>query len=202
MISEQSVTKKLDQYKPKYKRCKYYFELHTKDEVWNFFEDGFLTEEQTEMDGRMLQCFTVPWMNSADVNETPSWVNETVWYQIFPDRFCRGAEIKEEADVLPWRSGEVTNEERFGGDLNGIRERLPYLENLGITGIYLNPIMEAESNHKYDTTNYTKIDPHFGTEEEFAALVKEAHEHGIRIMVDAGFNHRSVAGHFRKGKRF
>lgn len=174
---------------PKYKRCKYYFELHTKDEVWNFFEDGFLTEEQTEMDGRMLQCFTVPWMNSADVNETPSWVNETVWYQIFPDRFCRGAEIKEEADVLPWRSGEVTNEERFGGDLNGIRERLPYLENLGITGIYLNPIMEAESNHKYDTTNYTKIDPHFGTEEEFVALVKEAHEHGIRIMVDAVFNH-------------
>ncbi len=175
--------------RPQYKRCKYYFELHTKDEVWNFFEDGFLTKEQTEMDGRMLQCFTVPWMNPADINKTPKWVNETIWYQIFPDRFCKGAESREEADVLPWRTGTVTNEERFGGNLNGIREKLPYLANLGITGIYLNPIMEAESNHKYDTTDYTKIDPHFGTEEEFGALVKEAHHHGIRVMVDAVFNH-------------
>ena len=175
--------------KPKYKRCKYYFELHTKNEVWNYFEDGFLTEEQTEMDGRMLQCFTVPWMNPADVNETPKWVNETVWYQIFPDRFCRGMESKAESDVLPWRTGEVSNEERFGGNLKGIREKLPYLTELGITGIYLNPIMEAESNHKYDTKDYTKIDPHFGTGEEFARLVREAHEQGIRVMVDAVFNH-------------
>lgn len=175
--------------KPKYKRCKYYFELHTKDEVWNYFEDGFLTEEQTEMDGRMLQCFTVPWMNPADINETPDWVNETVWYQIFPDRFCRGKCSFKEDGLSPWREGTVTNEERFGGNLNGIRERLPYLAELGITGIYLNPIMQAESNHKYDTTDYTKIDPNFGTEEEFAALVKEAHEKGIRIMADAVFNH-------------
>ena len=68
---------------PKYKRCKYYFELHTEEEVWYYFEDGFLTEEQMQMDGRMLQCFTVPWMNPADINVTPDWVNETVWYQIF-----------------------------------------------------------------------------------------------------------------------
>lgn len=175
--------------KPQYKRCKYYFELHTKDEVWNFFEDGFLTKEQTEMDGRMLQCFTVPWMNPADINKTPEWVNETVWYQIFPDRFCRGRDSKEEQEILPWRKGEVTNEERFGGNLNGIREKLSYLADLGITGIYLNPIMEAESNHKYDTTDYTKIDPYFGTEEDFTALVREAHTYGIRVMVDAVFNH-------------
>ncbi len=175
--------------KPQYKRCKYYFELHTKDEVWDFFEDGFLTKEQTEMDGRMLQCFTVPWMNPADINKTPEWVNETVWYQIFPDRFCRGRDSKEEQEILPWRKGEVTNEERFGGNLNGIREKLSYLADLGITGIYLNPIMEAESNHKYDTTDYTKIDPYFGTEEDFTALVREAHTYGIRVMVDAVFNH-------------
>ncbi len=174
---------------PKYKRCKYYFELHTEEEVWYYFEDGFLTEEQMQMDGRMLQCFTVPWMNPADINVTPDWVNETVWYQIFPDRFCRGADTKEEAGVTKWRTGTVTNEERFGGNLNGIREKIPYLEGLGITGIYLNPIMKAESNHKYDTTDYTVIDPHSGTEEEFKDLVEEAHQHGIRIMVDAVFNH-------------
>lgn len=175
--------------KPKYKRCKYYFELHTEKEVWYYFEDGFLTEEQMALDGRMLQCFTVPWMNPADINETPDWVNETVWYQIFPDRFCRGENSPEDAEIEPWRTGEVTNAERFGGNLNGIREKLPYLAGLGITGIYLNPIMQAESNHKYDTTDYTRIDPHFGTEEEFAVLVSEAHRLGIRIMVDAVFNH-------------
>ena len=83
----------------------------------------------------------------------------------------------------------MTNDERFGGNLAGIRKKLSYLKELGINGIYLNPIMEAESNHKYDTTDYTKIDPHFGTNEEFAQLVKEAHGHGIRVMVDAVFNH-------------
>lgn len=183
---------------PPYKRCKYYFELHTDREVWYYCEDGFLTQEQMDMEGRMIQCFTVPWMNPADVNRTPDWVNDTVWYQIFPDRFCRGVSEVEGAErdsaasggeIVPWRKGPVTNEERFGGNLEGIRQKLPYLAGLGITGIYLNPIMEAESNHKYDTTDYTRIDPHFGDGETFARLVKEAHALGIRVMVDAVFNH-------------
>lgn len=174
---------------PPYKRCKYYFELHTENEVWYYFEDGFLKEEQLQMEGRMLQCFIVPWLNPADINVTPDWVNDTVWYQIFPDRFCNGTPEKNGEDILPWRTGPVTNQERFGGNLAGIRKRLPYLKELGINGIYLNPIMEAESNHKYDTRDYTKIDPYFGDNEEFALLVKEAHELGIRVMVDAVFNH-------------
>ncbi len=174
---------------PPYKRCKYYFELHTENEVWYYFEDGFLKEEQLQMEGRMLQCFIVPWMNQADINVTPDWVNDTVWYQIFPDRFCNGTPEKNGEDTLPWRTGPVTNQERFGGNLAGIRKRLSYLKELGINGIYLNPIMEAESNHKYDTRDYTKIDPYFGDNEEFALLVKEAHELGIRVMVDAVFNH-------------
>ena len=174
---------------PPYKRCKYYFELHTENEVWYYFEDGFLKEEQLQMEGRMLQCFIVPWLNPADINVTPDWVNDTVWYQIFPDRFCNGTPEKNGEDILPWRTGPVTNQERFGGNLAGIRKRLPYLKELGINGIYLNPIMEAESNHKYDTRDYTKIDPYFGDNKEFTLLVKEAHELGIRVMVDAVFNH-------------
>lgn len=174
---------------PKYKRCKYYFELHTDKETWYYFEDGFLTEEQLQMDGRMLQCFVVPWMNPADVNRTPGWVNNTVWYQIFPDRFCNGTPDRQKEGLTPWREGPVTNQERFGGNLEGIRQKLPYLQELGITGIYLNPIMKAESNHKYDTTDYTQIDPAFGDEEQMRCLVSEAHERGIRIMVDAVFNH-------------
>ena len=175
---------------PEYKRCKYYFELRTEKEVWYYFEDGFLTEEQLRMDGRMQQCFIVPWMNPADINRTPAWVNETIWYQIFPDRFCNGTPEKNGDDITPWRNhGTVTNEEKFGGNLEGIRQRLSYLQELGITGIYLNPIMKAESNHKYDTTDYTKIDPSFGDADTMKALCKEAHEKGIRIMVDAVFNH-------------
>lgn len=174
---------------PPYKRCKYYFELQTETEKWYYFEDGFLTEEQVAAPGRMLQCFTVPWMNPSDVNRTPQWVNDTIWYQIFPDRFCNGTPEKNTADIIPWRTGSVTNRDRFGGNLAGIRTKLPYLKELGINGIYLNPIMDAESNHKYDTTDYERIDPRFGDEAEFALLVKEAHAHGIRVMVDAVFNH-------------
>lgn len=174
---------------PPYKRCKYYFELQTEKEVWYYFEDGFLTEEQVNMDGRMLQCFTVPWMNPADVNRTPEWVNNTVWYQIFPDRFCNGTPDRTDPDIVSWQTGKVTNKEKYGGDLEGIRKKLPYLQELGITGIYLNPIMEAETNHNYDTTDYTKIDPSFGDDGIMRRLVSEAHERGIRIMVDAVFNH-------------
>lgn len=194
---------------PPFKRCKYYFELETDEETWFYFEDGFLTREQMEAEGRILQYFIVPWMNEADICKTPDWVADTVWYQIFPDRFCRGTDENGAEDKVfsgeengeqgqaqnrgnrfsPWRTGTVTNQERFGGNLCGIREKLSYLKELGIRGIYLNPIMAAGSVHKYDTTDYQRIDPDFGDEQEFAALVKEAHAQGIRVMADAVFNH-------------
>ena len=102
---------------------------------------------------------------------------------------CNGEPEKNGPDVLPWQTGPVTNKEKYGGDLEGICSRLSYLAELGITGIYLTPIMEAETNHKYDTTDYTKIDPSFGDEAAMKRLVSEAHEKGIRVMVDAVFNH-------------
>ena len=177
---------------PEYKRCKYYFELHTEDEVWFYLEDGFLTREQIEMEGRMLQCFTVPWMNPADINRTPDWVNHTIWYQIFPDRFCNGTSEKNGPDVCPWQIGPVRNEEKYGGNLEGVRQKLSYLQELGITGIYFTPVMEAGSNHKYDTIDYTRIDPSFGDDRIMKQLVEEAHSRGIRVMVDAVFNHCST----------
>ena len=175
--------------RPPYKRCRYYFELHASDGVWYYFEDGFLTEEQAEMPGRILQYFTVPWMNPADVNRTPDWVNGTVWYQIFPDRFCNGDRANDPPGVMPWQTGEVGLKDRYGGDLKGICDKLGYLEELGVTGIYLNPIMEAETNHKYDTADYRKIDPSFGDDGTMRTLVEEAHKRGVRVMMDAVFNH-------------
>ena len=79
------------------------------------------------MPGRILQYFIVPWMNSADINRTPEWVNDTVWYQIFPDRFANGTPDKNASDVLPWQTGPVTSLENFGGNLVGIRQKLHYL---------------------------------------------------------------------------
>ena len=176
--------------RPEYKRLKYYFELETDEERWFYFEDGFVSSEQMHLEGRSRQCFVFPWMNPSDVPRTPSWVNDTVWYQIFPDRFCNGDHSIDPQDVVPWRDhGSVKNEECFGGDLAGITQKLDYLENLGINGIYLTPINESPSNHKYDTTDYTKIDPRFGDEQTFKNLVQEAHKRGIRVMLDGVFNH-------------
>lgn len=176
--------------KPPYKRLKYYFELITDDEKWFFFEDGFVSSEQMELEGRSRQTFVFPWMNPCDIPVTPKWVNDTVWYQIFPDRFCNGDHSIDPDYVVSWRnSGEVNNQECFGGDFAGITSKLDYLANLGINGVYLCPINESPSNHKYDTTDYTKLDPRFGDEQAFLTLVSEAHKRGIKVMLDGVFNH-------------
>lgn len=176
--------------RPPFKRLKYYFELQTETESWLYFEDGFVSAEQMHLEGRSRQCFVFPWMNPCDVPRTPEWVNDTVWYQIFPDRFCNGDHSIDPDNVVAWRNqGSVTNEECFGGDFAGITQKLDYLSGLGINGLYLTPINEAPSNHKYDTTDYTKLDPRFGDEESFCTLVREAHKRGIRIMLDGVFNH-------------
>ncbi len=177
---------------PEFKRLKYYFELITDAEEWLYFEDGFVSREQFSLEGRSRQCFTYPWMNESDVNRTPSWVNSTVWYQIFPDRFCNGDSSLDPEGVLPWggRNEEVKDHSVFyGGDLPGIISKLDYLQELGITGIYLTPVNEAPSNHKYDTSDYERIDPRFGDESTMKRLVAEAHERGIRVMLDGVFNH-------------
>lgn len=176
--------------KPEFKRLKYFFELQTEDERWFYFEDGFVSQEQMELNGRSRQCFVFPWMNPADIPVTPSWVNNTIWYQIYPERFCNGDTSNDPEGTLPWRNrGSVKNEEFFGGDLAGIIKRLDYLSDLGVSGLYLTPINEAPSSHKYDTTDYKKIDPHFGDADTMRELVSKAHERGIKIMLDGVFNH-------------
>lgn len=176
---------------PEFKRCRYYFELQSKTETYYYLEDGFYTEEHLHNGKGMLQYFTFPWMNPGDINCTPDWVNQTVWYQIFPDRFCNGDRSINPPDTKEWAKPEqkVENSDIFGGDLRGIIQKLDYLQDLGITGLYLNPINQAESVHKYDTTDYLEIDPVFGEKKVMKELVRKAHEKGIRIMLDGVFNH-------------
>lgn len=135
--------------------------------------------------------------------KTPDWLKGGIIYQIFPDRFYSSG--TEKHDVRPsrvmrrwgdepfWREEQMNgiwNNDYFGGDLKGIEEKLLYLANLGVTCIYLNPIFEANSNHRYDTADYEKIDPLLGTEDDLKSLCKTAREqYGISIILDGVFSH-------------
>lgn len=175
--------------RPPYKRCKYYFELHTGEECLYYFEDGFYTQAEIEHQGKALSYFIMPWMNPADVMKTPAWVNEVAWYQIFPERFCNGNPKNDPPGTKPWKCEKTQLWDYYGGDIQGISQKLDYLEDLGITGLYLTPVFEADSNHKYNTRDYKKVDPYFGTNEELKAFVEQAHKRGMRIMLDGVFNH-------------
>ena len=94
----------------------------------------------------------------------PDWVRDAVFYQVFPDRFDNGDASNDPHDVVPWESAP-TRENFFGGDLAGVRRRLPYLERLGITALYLTPIFKAGTNHRYDAHDYLEIDPALGDTE-------------------------------------
>ena len=177
--------------KPEFKRCKYYFELIAGSEHVFYIEGGFMTEDEFKSHRGMRQDFFFPWMNKADVNFVPNWVKSTIWYQIFPDRFCNGDETINPENVKEWAlpNQSVKNSECYGGDLQGIINKLDYLKELGITGIYMTPINVSKSNHKYDTTDYYKIDTNFGDKKTMQKLVSEAHKRNIRIMLDGVFNH-------------
>ena len=133
--------------------------------------------------------------------QTPEWFKGGVMYQIFPDRFYKDGtmpDIKGRIARQDWggiptyrpnQHGKVLNNDFFGGNFKGVMKKLPYLEKLGVTVIYFNPVFEAASNHRYDTSDYMKIDPLLGTEEDFKNLVEVAKNKGIRVILDGVFNH-------------
>ncbi len=136
--------------------------------------------------------------------ETPSYLHHGIIYQIFPDRFFHGNSsysptrtdiyLHESWDETPLlridpRSNDNMALDFFGGNLSGIAEKLPYLKDLGVTVLYLNPIFQARSNHKYDTGDYSRVDPMFGTEEDFQLLCEKASALDIRVILDGVFSH-------------
>lgn len=134
---------------------------------------------------------------------TPDWLKGGVFYQIFPDRFYNSGKLKKnvpedrvlrsdldgEPEWRPTKEGKVLNNDYFCGDLKGIEEKLPYISELGVTCIYLNPIFESQSNHRYDTSDYSKIDSLLGDEKDFSSLCLKAAEYGISIILDGVFSH-------------
>ncbi|MCX6136013.1 MAG: glycoside hydrolase family 13 protein, partial [Ignavibacteriales bacterium] len=119
---------------------------------------------------------------------TPPWVADAIFYQIFPDRFSNGDRSNDPAGTEEW-GAKPTPRNFFGGDLRGIIERLPYLKDLGITAIYLNPIFTAGSNHKYNAADYQSIDPSFGSNDIFKEFLRICHTESIRVVIDGVFNH-------------
>jgi len=152
--------------------------------------------------------------------DTPDWVKDGIFYQIFVDRFCNSNHkidpdfsewyYQKENKLVPgaregkfkfiedWNNIEVLKEDEnkhylfYGGDLKGVHNKIEYLKDLGITIIYFNPLVQAASNHKYEAYDYFKIDPHFGSNSEFIDLVKDLHLNGIKVIVDFAFNHVGI----------
>ncbi|MBP5769669.1 MAG: glycoside hydrolase family 13 protein [Fibrobacter sp.] len=120
----------------------------------------------------------------------PAWVKDAVFYQIFPDRFCRSSRYKAVGKFVEWGS-KPTRENMFGGNLAGITDKLEYIASLGVTALYLCPIFKSNSNHRYHTVDYFEIDPVLGTLKDFDRLVKKAHKLGLRVILDGVFNHCS-----------
>ncbi|MBA9083641.1 glycosidase [Fontibacillus solani] len=170
--------------KPPLRRLKYGFLLKSGDEqIW--MTESEFTKDRPQIPDRLYEF---PYINPADLYSVPEWVKDTIFYQIFPERFANGDKSNDPEGTLPW-GGEPTRVNFFGGDLQGVIDHLEHLSELGITGIYFTPIFEGSTNHKYDTTDYMKIDSQFGDTETLKKLVQACHERGIKVLLDAVFNH-------------
>ena len=168
------------------KRLTYYFMIEGEKESLYYTEMGF--SEELKSEDIYKYGFNYPYINEIDVHKVPEWVKDAVFYQIFPERFYNGDKTNDPENVKLW--GELPKRDSFfGGDIKGIIKKLDYLTELGVNAIYTTPIFESPSNHKYDTTNYKKIDPHFGDLETVKILVRLCHERGIKVIFDAVFNH-------------
>lgn len=194
----------------------YYFEIECRrDKKWVIPAPGFPSDtavvDQEPAAYKENQAFKDCWQITVHEQDLklPSWLPGSVFYQIFPDRFARDRDFDPEkmrdlcdlperichqdwSEPVDFRGKPQTGyiaTDFYGGTLNGIREKLPYLQALGINVIYLNPIFKARSNHRYDTGDYEQIDPLLGTEQDLAELCSAADRLGIRLILDGVFSH-------------
>lgn len=171
-------------------RFAYIFQIEEDGNTWYFSEDG-VTKEYKFEEG-FYNFFQMPYINKNDVMDTVEWMRSAVFYQIFVERFRQGNEKKDTSYINMKWDEKPTPKSFAGGDLAGIIEKMDYLKELGINALYLTPVFRSISNHKYDIIDYFTVDPQFGTKEELRQLVKLAHENGIRVVLDAVFNHCSM----------
>ena len=175
---------------PKHRVAYGFYLTDTEGEEVLYNDQGIKTSYSQEYLKNENNYFRMPFFQEIDMFKAPQWVRNTVWYQIFPERFANGDPELNPEGTKAWDSTVHPGRQDFyGGDLQGVLDHLDHLVDLGVNGIYFNPIFKAPSNHKYDTEDYFEIDPHFGDKKLFKKLVDEAHKRGIKVMLDAVFNH-------------
>ena len=181
-------------------RMSYQFMLATEDRVYYYSQAGLATNfTDLKHDFVVLTDY-----------KQPEWVKNAVFYQIFPERFCNGDPSLNVKDgeyqvngydtiaIKDWNTPAGTYDQVhcadfYGGDLIGIRQKIPYLKELGVTALYLNPIFQAPSVHKYDCIDYLHVDDHFGGDQALADLSKALHENGMKLILDISINHTGTA---------
>ena len=162
---------------------RYYFEFtDTQGEKIYYGNYEFSKECITNRD-RMFDCPQN--LREEEMFEVPDWAANKVVYQIFPARFAASQQVDKEQ----WYKAPISSMDDLHGDLRGIIEHLDHVQNLGIDVLYMTPVFKSNSSHKYDTIDYYQIDPSFGTTEDLRELVQEAHKRGMKIVMDAVFNH-------------
>lgn len=168
-------------FRPGFNKVCYYFKLTGKDGEEKILSQERLTDEIPDHRNRY---YLFSYICRGDLYKKGEWWEDAIFYQIFIDRFN-----KENKDASWYKLPKA--DDVYGGNLRGIINKLDYIKDLGINCIYLTPIFESESSHKYDTIDYYKIDRNFGDEKTFKYLVDKCHKMGIRIVLDAVFNHTS-----------
>ena len=180
-------------------RMQYQFYIVCDDIIYYYTQNGITT---------YIPDHTYDFVILADYKQ-PEWVKKSVFYQIFPERFCNGNpenDVKsgeyaqngfESIKMKSWDEVPLDYEhghclDFYGGDLEGIIQKIPYLKKLGITALYLNPIFKAPSVHKYDCLDYFHVDPHFGGDEALAKLSAALHENGMKLILDISINHTGI----------
>jgi len=167
-------------------RVIYYFELESETESIYYLDIGFCRNVPEDRN----TYFCLPYILESDQVSVPEWAKGAVFYQIFPDRFAKG-ETKRYQNIhfADWNEVPKGQFQFFGGNLEGLIEKIPYFKKLGIECLYLTPIFKSETNHRYSTIDYYEIDPILGDKDLFKKFVKELHRAGVKIILDAVFNH-------------
>lgn len=165
---------------PQGRTATYAFRIASGKKTWTLASDG--------LNGKKPFTLTKAAAGPADV---PAWPESKVIYQIFPERFANGDKRNDPPNVVPWDAAP-TYANFMGGDVAGVVEKIPYLKNLGVGAVYFNPIFASPSNHGYETIDYHKVEPRFGTNQEFAAMTRELKRNGIRTVLDGVYNHTAI----------
>ncbi|WP_160679650.1 glycoside hydrolase family 13 protein [Clostridium sp. C8-1-8] len=166
------------------KRFRYFFEITDFEGNVSYMNERGILNKKPDI----ANTFQFPFLCKADLYDEVKWAQEGVVYQIFPDRFNNGDKNNDPKGIKPW-GDKVTTETMFGGDLQGIIDKVDYISKLGVSILYMTPIFMSRSNHKYDTTNYYEVDPQFGDNEKLRELVKKCHDNDIKVVLDAVYNH-------------